>query len=201
MRGRCGVGNAECGMMKGCGGLLFVVSLITEVARGQGVPPLQPPHGELLPTFWEQHGWQVILAGAVMLGLVALLIGWLRRTKPVVVEAPVVVARRELEILRGHAEEGALVVEVSRIFKHYVRTIFGFSPDEWTTAEWRKELQAQSRLSPELVADINEFMRRCDEWKFAPVPATPQLNAVAGALDLVGKIELAGEQGNKEVVG
>ncbi|MDB6023131.1 MAG: hypothetical protein JWQ04_2988 [Pedosphaera sp.] len=167
------------------------VSFIAGLARGQGheLPPLEPPHGELLPSFWELHGWQVVLAAVVMIGIVALTVGWLRRPRQVVLEPPGIAARRALESRRNRAEDGQLVAEVSRVLKHYVMTAFHFPPQELTTTEFRKTLQSHPEIKPELAEVTADFLRRCDQWKFSPAPPTPKLGAVAGALELVDKLE------------
>ena len=200
MKGKCGVRSAECGMgtrisrigkKAPCFFIFAIAALVHLAARGQGheIPPLNPPHGELTPTFWEQHGWQLVLAMAVVIGVAALLIAWLRRPRHVVPEPPAVVARRALEKWRGRKEDGVLAVEVSRIVKRYVMAAFNFSPEEMTTTEFRAALQTHSEIRPEFAAATGDFLRRCDEWKFAPTPPAPQLGAVEGALELVNKME------------
>ena len=47
------------------------------------IPPLRPPHAELPPTFWEQHGLWVIVAGSrSLLALVGAAVWCLLRPKP-----------------------------------------------------------------------------------------------------------------------
>ena len=185
----CGVRSAECGVRRivwSCIGALLPI-----IARGQGheIPPLRPPHGELEPTFWEQHGWQALLAIAVAIIVAVLIVAWIRRPKQIVVEPPGIVARRALEKWRGRTEDGTLVAEVSRVLKRYVMAAFQFPPEELTTSEFRKALQSHTTIEPELAVATGDFLRRCDEWKFAPTPPVPQLGAVAGALELVDKME------------
>ena len=56
------------------------LGLVPIVALADGdLPPLQPPHGNLSPTFWEQHRWTIVAAAVVALALLVLLIVWLRR--------------------------------------------------------------------------------------------------------------------------
>jgi Domain of unknown function (DUF4381) len=153
-------------------------------------PLLRPPHPELPPTFWELHGGQIIIAACLALVLILLVVLLVRRTRPVIVEEPGVTARRALENLRGRAEDGALIVEVSRILKRFVLAALNLPPEqEQTTVEFRNFLKAGPQIKPELAEDVGDFLRRCDEWKFAPARPAPQLNAVPRALDLVEKIE------------
>ncbi len=125
----------------------------------------------------------------VVLGLIALFIWWLRRPKLVVIEPPEVVARRALEALRGRTEDGALVVEVSHTVCHYIIPVFRLPPEELTTGELVQALRSRFEIDRSLVASIGGFLRRCDEWKFAPTPLPPQLGIVASATELVESIE------------
>ena len=172
-------------------GWMMICALTIAHARGQGheIPQLRPPHGELNPTFWEQHGWQVLLGAALFAVAVAMVIFLLRRPKRIVPEPPGLVARRALESWRNRAEDGALAADVSRVLRRYVRTAFHFPNEELTTTEFRAALQSNSQIAPELATATSHFLRRCDEWKFAPAPPAPQLGAVATALELVDKME------------
>ncbi len=172
----------------------FGLGLCGSLARADGpekLPPLLPPHGELRQTFWELHGWQCVAGAVVALGIIVAGIIWLRRPRQLIVEPPGVLARRALELLRGRPEDGALVMNVSRILKRYVMAALNLPPEELTTTEFRQTLQAQPEIKPDLAAATGEFLKRCDEWKFAPERPTPQLGAVEGALELVEKLELS----------
>jgi hypothetical protein len=158
-------------------------------ASDEKIPPLLPLHGELEPTFWEQNGWLFIVGGAVVLVLLSLGIWLFTRPKPVVIEPPAVLARRALEPLRARAEDGALVSEVSRIVRRYVLSALNFPPEELTTTEFRAVLSSRPSINPEVSGAVGDFLRRCDQWKFAPEPPAPQLGAVTGALELVEKVE------------
>ncbi len=163
-----------------------------DVARAAGpekIPDLLPPRGELTPTFWELHGWQCILAAIGLVGLMVVAIVWLRRPKVLVPEPPGVLARQALGRLRGQVEDGALVMNVSRILKRYVMAALQLPAEELTTTEFRHTLQSQPQINPELAAGTGDFLRRCDEWKFAAERPAQKLNAVEGALQLVEKIE------------
>jgi hypothetical protein len=169
----------------------LVVFPITALAQEQQPPPLLPPHDLMPASFWEQHGWQVIAAAAGAVIVLALLILWLCRARPVVIEPPIVVARRALAKLQGRAEDGLLVAEVSQILKRYVLAALQLPPDEFTSAEFRTMLGGRPEFNAELSREIGDFLRRCDEWKFAHVPPVGQLNAVAHAFDLVDRTNAA----------
>ena len=164
------------------------------LAAEEPIPALRPPRAELRLSFWQQHGWWVAVAAIIVLGAIAVWLRWRQRSTPVPVTPPDVLARSALEALRGRPEDIALVAEVSGIFRHYVIAAFNLPPDELTTAELHRALQSHPQASAELVAEIIEFLSRCDEYKFAPAhPASP-FGAVTGALELIAKTEAQRKQ-------
>lgn len=167
----------------------FITLCTSALAQPLQLPKLQPPHEEIGPSLWERHGWQIVIASVVVLGLIALFIAWLRRPKTVAVVPPEVLARRDLEALRGWAENGALVVQVSRIVRRYVISVFTLPPEELTTSELIQALQSQSQIDHNLATAIGEFLRRSDELKFAPALHPPQAGIVARAAELVESVE------------
>lgn len=180
-------------MKRGGGFVLLLIWLNAIAAQAQTfIPkPLSPAHGELAPTFLEQHGWHVVIAGALLFALIGVVILLLSRPRQVVPEPPGVAARRTLESWKARAEDGKLVSDVSRVLRQYVIAAFGFPHEELTTTEFRESLQRHPKIPVELSSATANFLRRCDEWKFAPAPETPPvpLGAVATALDLLNKLE------------
>ncbi len=153
------------------------------------IPELRPPRGLLLPSFWEQHGWQVIARVVVVMGAIALWL-WRRRAPQLtVVVPPDAVARRALEALRDYNQDVALAEEVSRILRGYVREVLILQNEELTTEELLKEVHACFQADPALLATLGSLLRECDTWKFAPVAQPAQGPMVARALDLVARIE------------
>jgi hypothetical protein len=160
-------------------------SAATNPPAGDGIPPLRPPRPEIPPTFWEQHGAWVILAGVLLLGVIAAGIWWLTRPKPAVVVPPAVQARQGLEPLRQKPEDGALLSQVSQVLRRYVSAAFGLPPGEMTTADFCRAIAGQGRIGPDLSAPLGDFLRKCDERKFAPSAPAPALGAADQALKLV----------------
>ncbi len=171
--------------------LLFSFSLAcrSTFAAAEEIPTLRPPHDELHPSFWEQHGGWLVLAFVVVAS--AVLLGWklLRRPKPEIVTPPEVLARRALEALRGRVEDMGLVVEVSQILRRYVVSAFQLPPHELTTAELQRAFQSQSQISATLTTAVIHFLSKCDERKFASVTTAALTGTVARALELVNDIE------------
>jgi hypothetical protein len=154
--------------------ILFLVAAHKSLAAATNapaeelIPRLRPPRGEMPPTFWEQNGVWIIVACVVLLVLIALGVWWLTRPRPAVVVPPDVQARKALEPLRGKAEDGAVLSQVSQILRHYVSAAFALPPGEMTTADFCRAIADQGRLGTELSAALGDFLRRCDERKFAP---------------------------------
>jgi hypothetical protein len=157
----------------------------TDAPAPEEIALLRPPHAELPPAFWEQHGLWVILVGVLLLALVGAAVWYLLRPKPPAVAAPEVRAREALEPLRSQPEDGLLLSRVSQVLRHYVVAAFDLPPEELTTAEFCRAMAGHALIGAELSTVLGEFLRQCDRRKFAPsVPAQP-LGAVARALQLV----------------
>ena len=166
------------------------LGLIPVVALADGdLPPLQPPHGELPPSFWEHYHWVILAVSLVAMALLVLLILWVRRSRPANVVPPDEIARRALEALRGQPENGELLMKVSGIFRRYVTFACGLPPREMTTTEVCRAVAVRPQFRPDLGDAIANFFRQCDERKFAPTPPAAELGAVAGALALLEQIE------------
>lgn len=172
--------------------LVTGISLALSAALSSAQPPaaLRPPRGEINPTFLEQHGWLIAAMALVALIAIVLLIVLFTRPKLRVAEPPEVAARRALHALGHTAEDGTLIMEASRIFRRYVLFAFGFPAVELTTKELREALQSRPQCDPAMVTEIDDFLRQCDEEKFAPLSRPPRLRSVARALELLEKIEV-----------
>jgi hypothetical protein len=153
------------------------------------IPLLRPPHGEIPPTFWEQHGLWVVIVGLLLLALIGAAVWFLTRPKPPVIVPPEVQARQALEPLRQQPEDGVLLSRVSQILRHYVAAAFGLAPGELTTAEFCQAIADQAGIGPELCAALSEFLHQCDQRKFSPTAPVPPLSAVAQALKLIDQAQ------------
>ena len=149
------------------------------------IPPLRPPHAEIPPTFWEQHGLWVVIVGVLLLALIGAAVWFLTRPKPPVVVPHDVQARLALEPLREQPEDGALLSRVSQILRHYVAAAFCLPSGELTTAEFCHAITGHAEIGPDLSAALSEFLHQCDQRKFSPPAPAPQFGAVAQALKLI----------------
>jgi hypothetical protein len=155
------------------------------ITNPEALPALRPPRAEIPPSFWELHSSLVVCLGALLLCAVAVGIWLLCRPKPAAVVPPKVQAQHELEPLRSQPEDGVLLSRVSQVLRHYVAAAFGLPPAELTTSEFCHTLEGLEPVGPELSAAFSDFLRRCDERKFAPSPPQPPLGAVAQASRLI----------------
>ena len=155
-------------------------------------PALRPPAELLAPTWWEQQGGQVILAGLLGLAFLALLVWWLRRPSPTVPVAPEAAAKAALEALRGRAEDDALVAAVARHLRRYVQAVLRLSADEWTTDELLQVVRGNAQAGPELAQALGTILRECEARAFAPVAPPAQPALVDRALGVVAKLAAPG---------
>jgi hypothetical protein len=176
--------------------LLFTAPLHAATAQpsSNDIPPLRPLHAEIPPTLWEKHGALAGLAGFTLLALGGLALWLATRPKPMAVVPPEVQARNELELLRDMPETGALLSQVSRAVRRYFGDAFALPPDELTTAEFSMAIAGEEGIGPELAAATGDFLRRCDERKFAPEPPAHPMGAAEAALELVERAESRREQ-------
>jgi hypothetical protein len=152
---------------------------------------LRPPRGEIPPGFWEQHKIGVIALGVLALALAGVIIWFVRRPRPTVKVTPEISARHALEPLRQQMEDGALLSRVSQIVRRYATEAFELGSGELTTAEFCRAIGGKESIGPELAAALCDFLRRCDERKFAPAGRGPSvaLGAVPKALELIALAE------------
>lgn len=168
--------------------LLLFVGLVVEVLGQDELPKLNPPLGEIPPSYWELHGNTVTGLCVVALLLVGLGVWLLLRPKPVVPVPPAVEARKALEALTNRPEDGAVLSRVSQVLRHYIQAAFELPPGELTTAEFCRQMEGQERIGNELSGTIAKFLHQCDDRKFAPT-SQPELGAVAQARCLLEQVE------------
>lgn len=156
------------------------------------IPPLVPPLPEIQPSLMERFGWILWILLPLLMVLATLGI-WLasRPGKPPVLPAPAAQARRELTALQSQPENGAVLSQISRALRRYLINTFWLPPHEMTTSDFCRLLAAQERIGPALAGGLGEFLRACDERKFAPATIPPPLGAAGRALELVDLVESA----------
>jgi hypothetical protein len=172
-------------------GLLFGMPLFgqTNSEPAGELPKLLPPYGELPPTFWEQHGTRVTIAGLAALALARFAVWLWLRPKPAVILPPEVQARQALEPLRERTEDGVLLSEVSQILRRYVIAAFELPCGELTTSEFCRALSSHDKLGEELSAALGDFLRECDERKFSTRSSSAPMEAADQALKLIAQAE------------
>src|SRR6266700_117126 len=149
----------------------------TNPAALDAIARLRPPRGEIPPTFWEQYGLWMMVAACLLLGLAGAAVWFFNRPGQPIPLAPEVQARQALRGLPQQPEDGAVLSGVSQILKRYVAAAFGLPAGELTTSEFCRALAGHEPVGAELSAAFADFLRHCDERKFAP--RTPSLQATA----------------------
>jgi hypothetical protein len=82
-----------------------------------------------------------------------------------------------------------LLSRVSQTLRRYVMATFGLAPGELTTTEFCEIISANPSVGSQLSSEIGEFLRSCDQRKFAAVKDPSSLNAVSTALRFVEETE------------
>ena len=114
---------------------------------------------------------------------------FIRRPRQPAIVPPEVQARDALKALSGNAEDGALLSKVSQILRKYITDGFALPPGEVTTTEFCRMIAEQERIGSELAGPLCDFLRRCDERKFAPLDSGPSLQALPEALHFIDLAE------------
>ena len=186
---RCKVRSAKAIAMPA-----VIAAFTLRVMAQEEAPKLQPPLGEIPPTFWEQHGLTIILVAGVMVLLVVLGIWFWLQPKPVEPLSPEEIARRELEALAQRPEDGNVISRASQVLRQYVLEAFEFPAGQPTTAEFCKLMAQSDKVGDELSNVLAAFLRQCDERKFAKSGSTAPVSAASRALELVKQSEARREQ-------
>lgn len=150
---------------------------------------LNPPLPELSPTFFEQYGAWMLVAGIFFLTVLGTAIWFLLRPKPPVVEPIEVETRRELRMLKRLPEDGRTLSWISQILRKYFARAFDLPPGEMTTTEFCDALSRNDKIPPGLATETSDFLRRCDAIKFSAETESPLEGAVARAMELVERAE------------
>jgi len=182
----------EVGMSKvwKLGGLFL--SIQTLRANAQPVldlPPLAPPQQEIPPTFWELHGFQVIILSVLLLVLTGIVIWLFMRPHKSIPLPPATLARNALSKWQNQPETGKALSEISQVLRNYMITVFGLPAGERTTTEFVVELADHPQIGPELAQSLAAFLNECDRQKFSPGKTVAPINAVARALELIAQAE------------
>ena len=146
---------------------------------------LSPPQAELPPSFWEQHGPWLGFAAVLLFALIGAAAWWMLRPKPSIPVPIEILTRKELGELRQQCEDGRVLSQISRVLRRYMTGAFKLPADELTTAEFCRLMAGHDKIGPELAAAAGDFLRRCDELKFALTRSPALIGAAARALELV----------------
>ena len=149
------------------------------------IPPLKPPLGEIPPDVWEEHGTAMVTGGVLTLAAIGVAVWFAFRPRPVDPITPETQARKELETLKGQAQTGKLLSNVSRVTRSYLSRVFQLPATELTTTEFCELLAKEERVGLTLASTAQNFLKHCDELKFSSAPPPGPFDAVAESLKLV----------------
>ena len=169
--------------------LLFACGATNATNGPDDLPSLLPPRGEIPPGFWEKYGLLTVVGALLALALLGLAGWFFTRRKPAAMPPPEALARQALGALRRQPEDGALLSRISQVLRHYLIAAFGLPPEELTRTEFCRLLRDNQVVGLELSGGIAEFLRLCDERKFAPSAPQPPLGAAEQALRFIQAAE------------
>jgi len=169
--------------------IVFLAVVFPLQGQTNALPALLPPYGDLPPTFGEQHGTSVWIAGIGTVVLVAYVLWLLFSREPEIIVPPEAQARQALELLRQQPEDGVVLSRVSQVVRNYFVAAFQLSPGEFTTAEFSRTLSSCEKINAELATVATDFLRDCDTRKFSTATASTTFDAVNQALQLVAQAE------------
>ena len=152
---------------------------------------LAPPRPPLPEPFWTAHAWEIAAGFALAVIGLALWIRLARRTPTPPAVPPPVQARHDLQALSRRPADPVLAADTARIIRHYLILRLGLPREEWTTTELCDALQARQDVPSDITALAGGFLRKCDRLRFAPGPAVSGDDLVAGALNVVERLERA----------
>jgi hypothetical protein len=159
------------------------------------IPQIRPPHAELPPTIWEQHGGGISLVVVLVLVLLGLAVWLWTRPRPAVVIPPEVQAREALAALPVAASEGERLSQISRILRHYIQQAFELPRAELNTTEFCRLVADHAGIGPELAGALAAFLQDSDRRKFSAESTEPAaVNAVTQALALIEQGEARRER-------
>ncbi|HTL17163.1 MAG TPA: hypothetical protein VL793_07995 [Patescibacteria group bacterium] len=166
--------------------------LLADEANGASdLPPssLKPPRGEIMPSFWEQHGTLIIIGGILLLAAIGAGLWLVFKPKPPVPVPFAVEARHQLEALGDGPEDGVTLSRTSQVLRRYIAASFGLPSLELTTTEFCRAVNQNAKIGQELSQQICRFLQSCDVRKFAPGATGPELGAVSQCLALIERTE------------
>ena len=143
----------------------------TNVPGSDALLRLRPPRGEIPPTFWERNSGWIMAAGLLLLVAIAAarLVAHAAQAaggsaaRRAGTQGAGAAARTAGE--RGRAEPGLANPATLR------GAAFALPPGEMTTADFCRAIAGQARVGDELSSALSDFLRNCDERKFAPAAA------------------------------
>ena len=169
--------------------LLSTLVVAATDTKPDEIPPLRPPRPEIPPGFWEAHRVSLTISTVIFLIIIGIALWFTLRARPRAEVPPEIQARKALDALKSQPESGVLLSNVSQILRRYVMAAHGLPAGELTTTEFCAAISAHPSIGTQLSAAIGEFLRCCDQRKFAPDSDGVPLDAVASALKFVEQSE------------
>jgi len=164
------------------------------------IPELRPAEGLLPPTFLEQHGQTIMLAGLTGILVLVLWLFWRRRKLPAVSLPPEQVIRKTLRGLEGVLDNSVLAGLVLQALRQYIPAALAWPRGELTADEMIFRLGSEKKFAAELNEEITGLLRECEQKQFCSRRLDGAGRLAARALAVVEKVEAAKMQNAKPPV-
>jgi len=148
-----------------------------------------------------------LIAGLLVIGIsVLLFIRWLRKPEHIPLTPAHIIAYEQMrQLIADHlVEDGKFeefYVRLSDICRHYLENRFGLRAPERTTEEFLAIMAGTSALSPEHKGLVQDFLKHCDQVKFARYE--PGKDEMEGAFEsaklLVDETKLEGQEESEDM--
>jgi hypothetical protein len=153
------------------------------------IPDLNPPRDQIAIDVPDK----VILAGVLLLGFTALILGRIfhrpRVNPSLPPEHPASAARRLLGQIPPDESLAKAAADTALAMRGYLRSAFGLGDEALTTMELSARFEMHQLANPDLATEVYEFLRECDAAQFSTSSDALPSGLVGRGFELITELE------------